>query len=537
MSTKSFLLTLTVLIPATIQAQAPAKAWLWAHSPTTAPYEPTPLYSYNSSGVANAILSHASTGEWVVDLPAIGAPTSFSGNYHVSAYGGAHFCNVYGFGPVATSMRAGVKCYDNAGTLVDARFTLLFHRQTANRPTPGAYLHANGETPIGVLTPVGPGSSWNSTGVVNFIVRQGTGRYQVNLAGMPPTGSQAMVTAIHNGPVRCQPISWNGGAGGTAVQVRCVSAAGVATNSDFFVSYLTDPRLDIGPASSFGAFFFANDPVAPEYTPAPTYAAYSNGRSATIRKRSGTTGIYDVALPGLPALDTSEAIVSAYGLAQNYCNPDEWVPNLANTALTVRCDNPAGNRTNAVFTVLYTGVARGSTPLVIDRFDTGSTRITLTTAGDRLETQSAAVPGGNRTVRQYGSTVGTGSISQADILNGLGMVCGCGTSCRTESLYGRSAVGAPSPLRLDLSQKTRFRLSIEGDATALTAAITVYSANGTRVSNFSKQIGAAGEVDFGFSDFLHGTVGPANWGDVTYIALIFQYSNGTSVKVRSFTAE
>ena len=527
------LTALLLLCSAPVQAQAPAKAYLWAHDPTGAPYEPAPAYSFNSSGARNMILTRASVGEYVADLPSIGAPTSFSGNYHVSAYGGSHFCNIYGFGPVTSSMRAGVKCYDAAGNRVDGRYTLLFHRQTTTRPTFGAYLHAGGNSPLGVNTPVGTGSSWNSTGAVNSVLHQGLGRYQVNLPGMPPTGSQAIVTAINSGAVRCRVLSWNPGGGGTAVQVSCQAAAGAAVDSDFFVSYITDPRLDVGPATSFGSFVWANRPGAPS----SLYSASSNGRPATLVRAA--TGTYTVTFPGLAALNTSTAIVSAYGFSTNYCNPDVWVPVGDGTQLNVRCYNASGSLADTVFTALYTGVPKAVGPsLSIDRFDTGPTRISLTTAGDRTETIGASVLGGFRTLKQMSGPAGVGGFSQAEVNDSLDLLCGCNTTCRTEVTYGRNASGAAIPLNLNLSANRRFRIVTEGTFTNLNLAITVYFANNTRYATAGVNPGGPGEAEIDFDTFLAGGTGDAlNWADIDHIALILQYQNGTNVRVRSFSAE
>jgi hypothetical protein len=113
--------------------------YVWAHSPSPTigvPYTPSPTYSYNTVGRANAnSVTKTSTGNYTVTCGGIGGGALFTGSgswgagghVQVTAYGSTpNYCKVNFWSTGGANFSASVSCYNPNGVRVDNQFDLLF---------------------------------------------------------------------------------------------------------------------------------------------------------------------------------------------------------------------------------------------------------------------------------------------------------------------------------------------------------------------------------------------------------------------------
>jgi hypothetical protein len=210
------------------------QAYLWANSPLAASYTPSSFYSWNSRGGTNKV-SRVSTGVYTASLPGF---TTIGGNVAITAYGSdSSYCKISSWG-VST---VNVRCFTAAGAPVDTMFTLRYtDKHVANSFQRGAYVWANQPATAG-YTP-STTYAFHSQGNAITAARTSAGQYQIripNLAALNRTS--VMVTGYGATNTNCDVVSWgSNGIGGVNVNVRCQTAAGVAADSMFTLSYLTN---------------------------------------------------------------------------------------------------------------------------------------------------------------------------------------------------------------------------------------------------------------------------------------------------------
>jgi hypothetical protein len=103
-------------------------AYVFANRPRAASYAPSAAFSYSSDGGTNEV-TRLGVGRYVVKLP--GMPKG--GSAQVSAYLGTgtsalRHCVVSRIETSALPQRVAVRCFNKAGNLVDAKFTLAYAR-------------------------------------------------------------------------------------------------------------------------------------------------------------------------------------------------------------------------------------------------------------------------------------------------------------------------------------------------------------------------------------------------------------------------
>ncbi len=137
------------------------------------------------------------------------------------------------------------------------------------------------------------------------------------------------------------------------VNVACDTTGGVASDSQFDLSFFTDTAFGVnqGQEQRRGAFVWADDPAAASYTPSLHYQYNSAG--GPIRAHRSGLGTYAVDIPGLIALDSSNVQVSRYQGA-GYCNVQGWGSGPNNGAtVSVRCYSTTGAAQDARFVLTY----------------------------------------------------------------------------------------------------------------------------------------------------------------------------------------
>lgn len=102
-------------------------AYVWANQPSGASYTPAENYQFNSTGALNSV-QRTGAGEYIVSLPGIVGGKS-GGNAQVTAFGeGSEQCKVLHWFRLEAGVEVTVRCFNAAGQLVDAPFTLLYQK-------------------------------------------------------------------------------------------------------------------------------------------------------------------------------------------------------------------------------------------------------------------------------------------------------------------------------------------------------------------------------------------------------------------------
>lgn len=224
------------------------EAYLWADSPTSASYTPSPFYSWNGNR-ADPTITRSAAGTYRVRIPGLGNSTSGEfGHVQVTAYSGVMLrAKVQSWFGSAGDLFVDVRCTDAAGVLTDGRFVLSYNESAAPMAADeGSGAHVWADNPSAAsYTPSSAYTDSNGTFGPNnseTVQRLGTGSYRVRLVNVAPVDSSvAQVTAYGNSSDYASIQYWaSTGAGGTDVYVHTFTAAGAPVDSLFNLFYLTN---------------------------------------------------------------------------------------------------------------------------------------------------------------------------------------------------------------------------------------------------------------------------------------------------------
>jgi D-arabinono-1,4-lactone oxidase len=340
---------ITDLAPIRVVTVTRGKAWVWANQPTATHYIPHTGYQYNSAGGSNQI-SRLATGQYQVDLPWL---ATSGGMVHAVAYGGNHYCKVVKWSPFESKQRIRVNCFSPDGRPIDGQFILLFYKESRGATWANAYLWAN-QASAESYTP-DTAYQWNSKGGLNTVRRLNVGHYQVTLPGINVLGGTVLATAYGPGTERCKVGGWGLSGNDTVVTVYCFDPSGNPVDTRFTLSFMTDVGLGIRVSEDqhYGAYIWADQPIAASYIPNRTYQLNTTGNSINQITRS-STGLYTVNFPRLKSFKSTAALSVAYGSGSEYCAVQSWVDDgRGGTNVVIRCFNRSGNPTDTRFTVIY----------------------------------------------------------------------------------------------------------------------------------------------------------------------------------------
>ncbi len=328
--------------------------FVWADRPSTVigvPYTPDALYQANSTGATNTI-TREGTGVYLVRLPNLGGYEAATnqvggGNVQVTAYGdGNERCKVQGWGVGGRDLHVRVRCHTPAGVLADARYTVLYQaNETVRDGADSGYAWVGGAGTPSMLYQA------NSSGAVNTVTHTpGTGIYTVTFPGLTRGGGNAQVTGYGTTTEYCKIRSTSTTAIETRVIVGCHNAAGTLTDSVFTVAY-TAGEVPSGRKGAHGLAFDATSTAW--YLASPRF---NTSGGAVWARRTVDPGVYEVLLSGMPSMDDTNVIVTAYGSGGTTCRVHNWVTSLSgeDTTVTVGCLTPAGTPANHPFSILYT---------------------------------------------------------------------------------------------------------------------------------------------------------------------------------------
>jgi hypothetical protein len=215
--------------------------------------------------------------------------------------------------------------------------------------------------------PAGPGSS-NSEAYVNYVIRTGTGSYEVWLPGLGAFGAATVTAAPDVNCVvsRVVAVTWD--VPGTDVVVTCVAGIGFTSatspgatidagaDATFTLEYAYfGPGIGgslLGPGAPH-AYLNANQPREHRYVPDLRYQYNVAGEPNTVERVN--PGQYLVRLPGVltPGQGPTAAHVTAYGPSGHRCHiTDEVASQLART-VSVACQAIGGALADAAFVLTY----------------------------------------------------------------------------------------------------------------------------------------------------------------------------------------
>jgi subtilisin len=206
-------------------------------------FAPTLFQANSSSATAVNTVTHTpGSGIYTVRFPGL---TDSGGNAQVTAYGsGSVYCKIRSTTVTSSGTNVGVGCHTASGALVDSAFTVAYAFREIPTGRQGAYgvAHLPSNTTWYDLS-----SRFNGSGGVVRARRAPnpsvpgaflTGVYEVRLGNQAAfDDTHTMITAVGTGNSTCNVEFWFGSGIDTMLQVRCRSAAGTPTNSQFSLLY------------------------------------------------------------------------------------------------------------------------------------------------------------------------------------------------------------------------------------------------------------------------------------------------------------
>lgn len=211
-------------------------AFAWANQETVAgPYTPNGNYAFNASGQPISI-NRSGTGSYGVTFTGNGRPLANdpAETFHVVAYGPTPArCQVTGWGYVGAGV--GVRCTDPAGTVIDSKFVILMLE--AGRP---GQRHAVAWSNCFNVSCTPDGTYSSSTGGATNVTRTSNGTYNVVFTGLARTTGtdNVLVTSYGSNGSVCKVTSIDNAGSDLAVQVLCLTAAGVASDQMFDIAVI-----------------------------------------------------------------------------------------------------------------------------------------------------------------------------------------------------------------------------------------------------------------------------------------------------------
>jgi hypothetical protein len=203
-------------------------AFAFANQPTATGYAPAAAGTWNVGGSTKVI--HVSTGTYSVVFNNLGVYLNGRGGHvQVVAVGATKaYCKAFEGWGGSPNLSVGVQCYSASGTLVDAKFTVLFQLPEAGV----AYAYAG--LPTFTSYEVSPVWGWNPGTTSVGVTRLSTGTYEVRWPGSStksgsyPTVHVTAITADLFDNAQCK-----AGAGSDYARVECFAANGVRVDAPF----------------------------------------------------------------------------------------------------------------------------------------------------------------------------------------------------------------------------------------------------------------------------------------------------------------
>lgn len=328
------------------------KGWIWVNhlTPSGAPQAPL-NYQFNSKRAINYVRL-AGTGQYIVTFPRLATD---GGNVQVSAYGGAHYCAVAGWGPAGEDLSVKVNCYSPTGAPFNGSFTAFLYKEQGVSIYNRAHVLANADGSLA------PGFQWNARGGANTgrKLAGSAGRYEVFLPSIAmgifsSDGGVPTVSAFGSVPARAEVDNWMTTAAGTWVRIRTFDLGGTPMDAAFSLNFADDVGFGINVAEDrlnmYGGYVFADHPADGMYNPSVDFNNITAEPPSEVRRLA--MGSYQVRFSALKDRNKTTALVTAIGRRGEYCTLGGWW-GAGGTDVFVNCYNAAGEPVDSRFTLTY----------------------------------------------------------------------------------------------------------------------------------------------------------------------------------------
>lgn len=358
-------------VGATTVAAMPAQAapstgagFVWANDPTAALYTPSAAYNYNSTDPLDPVNTVARTVDatgplYTVRFPDLGLT---GGTVQVTAYGsGSVACQVQSWSPLGDDQLVRVRCFDNAGTAVNSRFTVAY--TNVENPVNGelGYVWSNNAAPTlhSAYTP-SPTYQANSGGGTNTITRSSTGVYSVHMPGLGnPATTHVQVTPYGSEPARCVTPGWGYNVAGNAqdATVRCYSLDGDPADTRFTLTIAAETSIlglknCCSPDGHSAAYALVFTPEVNGEFDIWAPREFSTSPFATpVGNRLGL-GRYSVSWQPFISHGPGNVQVTAYSGQSTNCKVAYWTNA---DGINVNCFDTDGDAVDSSFTLAFTG--------------------------------------------------------------------------------------------------------------------------------------------------------------------------------------
>jgi hypothetical protein len=257
----------------------------------------------------------------------------------------ARNCTVEDWGPLLADEVLTVDCFDRHGNRADAMFVVSY-LSTAVTSGKLAYAWANDATsPSYALT---RSNSFNSTGNVNSVQRDGTGNYRVFFPDFTQNRGTVLVSKQAFQAGSCRAVNWSTQQAAMVVRVKCYDVSGVPEDSKYFISFMQGLSIK-GVGGTHTAYLWANHPTTASYHSDAAFRFSTAGSASTVT-RSGV-GRYLVDLPGMPT--GGAALVTPTGNGKAHCNVSSIRFFGTPQHIGVRCFKRNGDPVDAPFALSY----------------------------------------------------------------------------------------------------------------------------------------------------------------------------------------
>jgi len=354
----------TVLATPAQAAPATGAGYVWADDSTAALYTPSAAYNFNSTDPFNAVNTAGRTEDgigplYTIRFPGLGLT---GGTVQVTAYGsGSVACQVQSWSPLGDDQLVRVRCFNNAGTAVNARFTVAYTNIESPEDGELAYVWANNATAT-LHTPYTPNLTYqaNSAGGVNTVTRISTGVYSVHMPGLGnPATTHVQVTPYGTEPARCVTPGWGYNLAGNAqdATVRCYSFDGDPMDTRFTLTLAAQTNiLGLGnccdPDGNSAAYALVTPPEVNGDFEIWAPREFSTSPFATPVGHRFGVGRYSVSWQPHISHGPGNVQVTAYSGQAGHCKVFYW--NNAD-GINVNCFDTNGSATDAWFTLAFTG--------------------------------------------------------------------------------------------------------------------------------------------------------------------------------------
>lgn len=288
--------------------------YVFSSSPAADSSTPSAYYAYNAAGGAMKI-ARTATGTYDVSF----ADLDLSGSVAlVSSYGTAGgLCMWSG----TTAPAVTVRCFDAAGSVADAKFSLTVFGKGTKGATVLGFAHANDKFAAS-YTPAADRSNNAIGGGTITASRSAKGKYTTEFGGLALLDiGNVQVMPYGDANAFCSIDSWSG----AKVNVSCFDGSGNPADAQYTVMLL---GTKTGSGARVLAYAHAAEAASASYAPS---VAYNDGAAVTATRLAA--GTYKIVFDGQNLNSGAHVQVTSHGKGRR-CNVSAWAGNTVDLTCT-----------------------------------------------------------------------------------------------------------------------------------------------------------------------------------------------------------